>query len=236
MAISDIAALPVADLAAPNCALFLWVTWPQLPAGLQVIDSWGFEYKTIAFTWIKTTKTGKLAWGMGNWTRANSEPCLLGIKGRLKKGRCRCPLCDYVTEESTPRKPDEVRERIVQLLGDVPKIELFARQKVSGWDCWGNEVERDIDIKNKVIARKYAIKLRRVSVLLKPNIDYKIQEIRGYVAEIAGANKVGDVKRLRDSTVKLDNAAYSLMLRAKRLEQEQEENEIGEGIKIEITD
>lgn len=75
-----------------------------------------------------------------------------------------------------------------------------------------------------------------MSALLKPNIDYKIQEIRGYVAEIAGANKAGDVKRLRDSTVKLDNAAYSLMLRAKRLEQEQRENEIGEGIKIEITD
>lgn len=152
MAISDIAALPVADLAAPNCALFLWVTWPQLPAGLQVIDSWGFEYKTIAFTWIKTTKTGKLAWGMGNWTRANSEPCLLGIKGKPKRVDAGVHSVIMSQRREHSRKPDEVRERIVQLLGDVPKIELFARQKVSGWDCWGNEVERDIDIKNKVIA------------------------------------------------------------------------------------
>jgi len=140
MNLEAIKALPVGDMAAESCALFLWVTMPFLQEGLDVLAAWGFIYKTVAFTWIKTTKHGKLCWGMGNWTRANTEVCLLGIKGKPKRISAGVHQVIMAPIREHSQKPDEVGERIVQLLGDVPRIELFARKRAPGWAAWGNEV------------------------------------------------------------------------------------------------
>ena len=143
----DIMALPIADLADGNCVLFLWVTCPLLPDALRVMGAWGFTYKTKAFCWVKQNPTGFGLWaGLGYWTRGNTEDCLLGVKGKLprKDRSVYQALLSPVMEHS--HKPSIVRERIVQMMGDLPRIELFARQKVEGWDCWGNEVESDITL------------------------------------------------------------------------------------------
>lgn len=144
MSIEEICRLPVKSLASPNATLFLWVTSPMLAEGFRVMGDWGFTYKTIAFVWVKQTKYGKMFWGMGNWTRANAEVCLLGIKGKPKRiaKNVHQIVSSPIREHS--RKPDEIRTKIVDLMGDLPRIELFAREKVPGWSSWGNEVECNV--------------------------------------------------------------------------------------------
>ena len=145
MKLQDIQALPVADLAADDCTLFLWATLPQLKEALSVIDAWGFKYKTTAFVWIKLNRNSDgIFWGLGFWTRANAEICLLATRGRPKRRATNIHqvIISHVEEHS--KKPDEARRRIVALMGDVPRIELFARQAPPGWDGWGNEVTCDI--------------------------------------------------------------------------------------------
>ena len=142
MSIEDIRALPVGDLAADNCALFLWITFPQLHEAFSLIESWGFVYKTMAFVWVKQNrKSPSLFWGLGYWTRANAEICLLATKGNPKRQSAAVHQVILSPVEQHSKKPDEVRERIVTLMGDVPRVELFARQQAPGWDVWGNEVE-----------------------------------------------------------------------------------------------
>lgn len=145
MDIEAIKDLPVSELADKDCALFLWVTFPCLREGLAVLESWGFTYKTAAFVWVKQNKKAdSLFWGLGYWTRANAEVCLLATRGnpsRVSAGVHQVIL-SHIEEHS--RKPQEARERIVRLMGDVPRIELFARTKPEGWDVWGNEVNSDI--------------------------------------------------------------------------------------------
>lgn len=141
MTIEEIKRLPVKKLATDNCVLFMWVTMPKLNECLEVIEAWGFKYKTSAFTWVKRCKKSDgLFWGMGRWTRANAEICLLATKGKPKRVSCAVHsiIDSHVREHS--KKPDETRDKIVELCGDLPRIELFARQYAEGWDCWGNEV------------------------------------------------------------------------------------------------
>ena len=140
MPTADICNLNIKRLANKNCVLFLWATMPCLPDAIQVIKSWGFKYKTCAFTWVKTKRDGTPLAGMGSYTKSNTEICLLGMRGHIKS-------IDKTVRQIVmhPRlghsvKPPVIRDKIVQLFGDIPRIELFARQKVSGWDCWGNEV------------------------------------------------------------------------------------------------
>ena len=137
----DIKNLPVRDVSEKDCVLFIWVTYPKLLDGIETIKRWGFEYKTCAFSWVKQNKKSDgLYMGMGYWTRANNEICLLATKGNPKRisASVRQIILERVREHS--RKPDCVRDRIVELCGDLPRIELFARQKTDGWDAWGNEV------------------------------------------------------------------------------------------------
>ena len=133
--------LPVKDIADDNCVLFIWVTMPKLNECFELIKQWGFEYKTSAFTWVKKNKKAN-SWfmGMGGWTRANSEICLLATKGKPKRVSASVHSVVDTSIERHSKKPDCVRERIVKLMGNLPRIELFARQRVEGWDCWGNEV------------------------------------------------------------------------------------------------
>jgi N6-adenosine-specific RNA methylase IME4 len=133
--------LPVYKITKKDCLLFLWVTMPKLNECWDVIDAWGFEYKTVAFTWIKKNKKAdSLFWGMGRWTRANAELCLLATKGKPKRLSASVHSVIESPIEAHSKKPNEARKRIIELVGDLPRIELFARQKYEGWDAWGNEV------------------------------------------------------------------------------------------------
>lgn len=133
--------LPVINIADDDCALFLWVTMPKLNECWQLIENWGFTYKTVAFTWVKKCKKkDSWFWGMGGWTRANAEVCLLATRGDIKRISASVHSVIDAPIERHSKKPDVVRHRIVQLLGDLPRIELFARNASDGWDVWGNEV------------------------------------------------------------------------------------------------
>ena len=141
MTINDIKKLPIDNIADKDCVLFIWVTYPLLKEGLDTIKQWNFHYKTCGFSWIKKNKkTDSLFWGLGYWTRANNEICLLATKGKPKRisRSVHQVVIDKIREHS--RKPDCVRDRIVELCGDLPRIELFAREKTKGLDVWGNEV------------------------------------------------------------------------------------------------
>ena len=120
--------------------------WNRLEDCLKVIKSWGFEYKSCAFTWVKrNTKSDSWFWGMGGWTWANSEVCLIATRGKPSRLSASVHSIIDTPIEAHSKKPDDIRNRIVQLMGDLPRIELFARQRVEGWDCWGNEVASDIE-------------------------------------------------------------------------------------------
>lgn len=236
MPVSEIAALPVGDLVADDCALFLWATWPTLPDAFEVMRAWGFSYRTCAFVWVKTAPRsaqeearrtiqrgvssalvpvssargrlengirrgvryclrtfpllaekydfaaldgvladlrkvrsvgftrqvmagfdrgdlGGLFWGMGQSTRTNTEIVLLGLRGRLGRESCGVHQVVLAPPGRHSEKPGEVHKRIEALLGDRPRLELFARQRVRGWDCWGNEIPGGSDIDLVAAAR-----------------------------------------------------------------------------------
>lgn len=138
MNIEDIKALPVADVAADDCILFLWATFPCLQEALDVIESWSFKYKTLGFSWIKTNKNNdKPFFGIGHYTKSNCEICLIGTKGKPPIVSNSISSVLIAPREQHSKKPDIVRNKIVELCGDLPRIELFARQKIDGWDGWG---------------------------------------------------------------------------------------------------
>ena len=140
MPVEDICALPVRELATDDAYLFLWVTWPTLPDALRVMEAWGFEYVTCAFNWIKTnTGDGGPFFGIGYYTKSNSEVCLLGRRGDPWKVSDGVSQVVQAPKQEHSRKPAEVRDRIVELCGDRPRIELFARQAAPGWSAWGNQ-------------------------------------------------------------------------------------------------
>ena len=143
----DLCAMPIAPLCANDCMLFLWATHPMLPDAISVMSAWGFQYRTCAFTWVKQNPSGQgFHFGTGYWVRANPEICLLGIRGHPKRQRASVRNLIISPRREHSRKPDEARERIIALAGDLPRLELFARQKSEGWAAWGNEVESDIAI------------------------------------------------------------------------------------------
>ncbi len=145
MALEDIMRLPVNELADDDCLLAMWWVPPQPAEALKVVEAWGFEFKTMkGFSWHKLTKHGKSHFGMGNYTRANTEDCLFAIKGRPKRISASVRQFIEAPRRAHSQKPDEARDRLVELMGDVPRIELFARHKFPGWDVWGNEVESDV--------------------------------------------------------------------------------------------
>lgn len=135
--------LPISDIADQNCVLFMWATFPKIQEGLDVMKAWGFTYKTCAFTWVKTNKKSHNTtfMGMGNWTRSNAEVCLLGIRGKIKRQNASVKQIILSPIEHHSKKPDIIRKHIVQLMGDLPRIELFARQTECGWDSWGDQLQ-----------------------------------------------------------------------------------------------
>jgi len=153
--------LPVKDITATNCILFLWITMPKLSEilGSGLIEKWGFKYKTVAFTWVKRNKkASSWFWGMGNWTRANAELCLMATKGAPKRINASVHSVIDSPIRQHSQKPDETRTRIVKLIGDLPRIELFARQQTPGWDVWGNELGHN---ESKAISIKESLKTNK---------------------------------------------------------------------------
>jgi site-specific DNA-methyltransferase (adenine-specific) len=146
MSNQDICKLPIGELADDNSILFLWATFPKIQEALDVIKAWGFEYKTVGFTWIKLNKNGTPFFGVGWYTKSNAEVCLIATKGKAPKLSNSISSIIQTIREKHSKKPDIVREKIVKFCGDLPRIELFAREKTLGWDVWGNEVENDISI------------------------------------------------------------------------------------------
>ena len=147
MSIENICALPVPQIADDDCVLFLWTTFPQIAAALKLIKAWGFSYKTIAFVWLKQNKKSR-TWffGLGFWTRGNAEICLLAKRGKPKRHSAGVHQFIISPVEEHSKKPDVTRDKIVELAGDLSRVELFARQKTPGWDVWGNEVTSDLTL------------------------------------------------------------------------------------------
>ena len=129
-----------------------WATFPQLKEALQLIKAWGFTYKSVAFVWLKQNrKSPTWFYGLGFWTRGNAEICLLATKGHPKRQSNKVHQFIISPVEQHSKKPDITREKILALMGDLPRIELFARQHTPGWDVWGNEIKSDIRFAGKEV-------------------------------------------------------------------------------------
>ena len=141
----EICNLPIHKISEQDCILFLWVTESHLPKGIEVIEKWGFTYKTVGFVWVKHYKSGKYCYNFSPYTLKSTELCLIGMKGKLNNIKVKNDIKGLVFAERThhSKKPEEVRNRITEMCGNKPRIELFARKKVDGWDSWGNEVEEE---------------------------------------------------------------------------------------------
>ena len=147
-----------------DCVLFLWAVSPLLPEAFEVIEAWGFKFKTVAFVWSKKHKDGAPVSNLGRWTMGNVELCLLATRGKPKRIRndIKQLVEDYRAEHS--RKPDVIRKLIVDLMGDLPRLEMFARDsgdknlfgenRLDGWDVFGNEVPNSITIETVENSRK----------------------------------------------------------------------------------
>ncbi len=139
LSIDELKKLPVSDITDNDCILFIWGTWTHNKEVHELIESWGFEYKTVGFVWVKKYLNGKTFLGMGRYTRSNTEYCLIATKGSTQRLDAGISQIIESTPKNHSRKPDIVRSKIIKLVGDLPRIELFARTKIHGWDTWGND-------------------------------------------------------------------------------------------------
>lgn len=140
MSLKDIKALPVQDWAADDCALFLWAIDPMLPQALEVIEAWGFTFKTVAFYWVKQNKDGSPFTGLGYWTRANAEQCLLATRGRPRRLARNIKRVHLSLRREHSRKPDAIADEITRLVAG-PYLEMFAREARAGWEAMGNQTD-----------------------------------------------------------------------------------------------
>lgn len=140
MTLSNLKQLKVPSICEKDCLLFLWSSSPHLDQAIELMKAWGFEYKTIAFVWDKQKVNP------GYYTMSQCEICLVGKKGNIPTPRGSRNIRQFLSEERTRHsaKPNEIRNRIHQMFPTQKKIELFARERFHGWDCWGNEVESKI--------------------------------------------------------------------------------------------
>jgi N6-adenosine-specific RNA methylase IME4 len=142
MNLDDIKNLPVKNHAMNDCVLLLWATDPLLDKAFEVINAWGFKFKTVGFYWAKQNiKSPTFFTGMGYWTRANPEQCLLATIGHPQRKAKNVPRLVVAPRREHSRKPDEVITRIERLL-DGPYLEMFARQSRPNWDTFGSEINK----------------------------------------------------------------------------------------------
>ena len=141
MSLDAIKDLPVNNISEDNSHLYMWVTNPFISEGLEVCKSWGFEYKTL-LTWVKTYKDGSPIMGMGYYFRGATEHIIFGVKGKKLCNNRNTKNIFFNIQRQHSQKPNCVKDMIVKCSGDLPKIELFAREETDGWDCWGNETKK----------------------------------------------------------------------------------------------
>ena len=147
MGMDAIKVLPVESIAAEDCLLAMWWVPPMPAEALAVIEAWGFVLRNMCgFSWHKLTKHGKSHFGMGHWTRANTEDCLIATRGKPKRASASVRQFVEAERREHSQKPDEVRDRLVELMGDVPRIELFARTPTPGWDVFGDQVDGSVQL------------------------------------------------------------------------------------------
>lgn len=150
MSLDKIAALPIDKISHDSTILYMWATDPKLSTALELMRQWNFDYKGVAYVWVKQNrKTPTPFWGMGYYTRKNAEFVLIGTRRNTVKTikpivhNSHQIIFSPIEEHS--KKPDKVRNEIVRVCGDsIPKVELFARQAPKGWDVWGNEAPQSI--------------------------------------------------------------------------------------------
>ena len=138
LTLDELKQIPISEITDKDCMLFMWATFPQIQEALDLIKAWGFDYKTVAF-------------GVGYYTRNNVEICLLGVKGKPFKEVGNMSSVVISPREEHSKKPDIVRDKIVELCGDIPRIELFARKETEGWDVFGNEVKNSNEELNYLV-------------------------------------------------------------------------------------
>lgn len=144
MNLEDIKKLPIQELSNDDCVLLLWVTFPKLDEGLELIKEWGFRLKTVAFNWIKLNDDGSPFFGIGYYTKSNGEICLLASKGKTIQVQDNTISQIIMTKKDKhSKKPYDVYSKIERLFGNISRIELFARHRREGWDVWGNQVPKD---------------------------------------------------------------------------------------------
>lgn len=165
---NEIISLPMQNVMADDCAVFLWTTAPMLHDAVHALKMWGAPFRTVAFTWVKTIKNinhehamqgvgvdpwawlngnGVTSFGLGHWTRSSTELCLLGVRGRPKRVGKSVRQALFYPALRHSAKPPEVRDRIVELMGDVPRLEMFARERAEGWDATGLELD-GVDVRD----------------------------------------------------------------------------------------
>ena len=137
LSLEKLAELPEPSIASKDSVLFLWTTVPLLQEGIILLNMWGYKYKTSLF-WRKI-----MSLGMGFWFRGQVEMCLLGVRGHVKPFRLQKTNFLQTKALRHSEKPEDIRH-LIELTGLLPRIELFARQQVDGWDCWGNEVSPSV--------------------------------------------------------------------------------------------
>lgn len=145
MQLSEMKAMDIPSITEADALCFMWSSSPHLPQAIELMEAWGFEYKTIAFVWDKQRVNP------GYYTMSQCEICLVGKKGRIPSPRGSKNIRQFVSEMRTrhSKKPDEIRTRIAQMFPTQRKIELFAREHHEGWDVFGNEVEGSIHIRQE---------------------------------------------------------------------------------------
>jgi N6-adenosine-specific RNA methylase IME4 len=143
-------ALPVPELMVPDGAVFSWVVQPLLPEAVQLLTHWECPFRSVGFIWVKmppswTEASGRIRprLGLGYHTRSGTEQCWLGIRGKGYKRQCQgVEQVLHAPIRAHSQKPDEIANRIARLVGDVPRIELFARTRRPGWVSWGDELDK----------------------------------------------------------------------------------------------
>ena len=159
---------------------------------LRLIRAWGFRYKTVAFVWLKRNrKSPSWFYGMGYWTRANVELCLLATKGSPKRHSANVHQVVFAPIAEHSKKPDIIREKIVELAGDLPRIELFARQSPTGWDVWGNEVDCTITLRRE--RRKFEFGTGAKRMLME-----RLDDCLKVHADLLDSQDIGSIYELQD--------------------------------------
>ena len=179
MTMKDLFVLPVQEIATDNCVLFLWTTDPFLPMGIKLVEAWGFKFKTVAFYWAKLNQRANqnlfseedFFTGLGYWTRANIEPCLLATRGNPKRISKKVKRLIIAKRREHSRKPDIVYKRIEELI-EGPYIELFARSSREGWDTWGDQTSL-FDRQQAVVTRRFPSDLKKYPRSIQASLPSK---------------------------------------------------------------